>query len=119
MAAPLVPSVSHVGHHSRSQHRGSGLKNISGNSRLHLTEQEVLADIVVRALWLSFPAEASEDAIAEAASPYFRARDGSPINKRTVKYWLRGETLPSALHLSTLVMMQPHLFIGHWLGRGA
>ena len=58
----------------------------------------------------------SEDALADAAAPYFRNKRGEPISPRTVKYWLRGDTLPSALHLSTLVMMQPKLFLGFWLG---
>lgn len=79
-----------------------------------MTEADVLADIVARALWMSFPEEHCEDGIANAAAPYFRNKFGEPISPRTIKYWLRGETLPSAMHLSALVMMQPKLFMAHW-----
>ena len=74
--------------------------------------------MVVKALWKSFPEAHSEESIAEAAAPYFRNRRGDPISPRTIKYWLRGETLPSAVHLSTLVMMQPKMFMAFWLTGG-
>ena len=90
-------------------------KCLAGN----VSEQSALSDLVVRALWLSFPNEGSEDAIAVAATPYFRNKMGEPISQRTIRYWLRGETLPSALHLVALVRMQPRLFLAHWLGVGS
>lgn len=93
------------------------MKAFSENARSHLTEHEVLADLVIRALWKSFPECSSEEEITEAARPYFRNKYGDPISGRTIKYWLRGETLPSALHIAALVGMQPTLFLGHWLGR--
>lgn len=83
----------------------------------HPHDNGALSAVVIKALWASFPEEHSEDAVAEAATPYFRNKEGDPISKRTIKYWLRGDTLPSALHLSTLVMMQPKMFIGFWFGR--
>lgn len=92
------------------------MKNLAGSSGAHLTEADVLSDMVVKALWASFPEEHSEDGLSAAATPYFRNRKGEPISQRTIKYWLRKETLPSALHLSTLVMMQPKIFLGFWLG---
>lgn len=94
-------------------------KLLSESERLHKTQDEVLAEIVEKALWKSFPEEHSEEGIAVAAAPYFRNKHGEPISPRTIRYWLRRQTLPSALHLSTLVMMQPKLFLSYWLGAGS
>lgn len=112
-ASPPFPQPVHS---SRVTGTGFPGKKLSENSRGCETEADALAYLVSRALWLSFPEEHSEDALADAAAPYFRNKRGEPISPRTVKYWLRGDTLPSALHLSTLVMMQPKLFLGFWLG---
>jgi len=81
-----------------------------------ITENEMLSKLVIKALWQAFPQASSEEAIAEAASPYFRNKNGEHISPRTIRYWLRGETLPSAVHLSALVMMQPKVFLSAWLG---
>ncbi len=118
MTAPTQAFAS--GSRSPLHHNGgASVKSLSENDRAAI-ERRALADVVIRALWESFPEAASEDELAELARPYFRnARTGEPISERTIKYWLRGETLPSALHLSALVMMQPRLFLGHWLGRAA
>jgi hypothetical protein len=92
------------------------VKSLSNSA--HHTEHDVIADLVIRALWKSFPECHSESEIADAAAPYFRDKRGDPINPRTIRYWLRGETLPSALHLAALIKMQPGLFLSRWLGRG-
>lgn len=106
---------------SRGLSKGKPLKNISDNpafDEFRATDADALSTLVQKALWLSFPEEHSEEGVAEAAAPYFRTKKGDAISPRTVRYWLRGETLPSALHLSTLVVMQPKLFLGFWLGVG-
>ncbi len=119
MTAPSLPS-SATNHHSRLKfQRQSGKSPAENRAGAHMTEADALSDLVVRALWASFPGEHSNDGLSAAAAPYFRNRFGEPISPRTVKYWLEGQSLPSALHLSTLVMMQPKLFLSHWLGRGA
>ncbi len=83
----------------------------------HPHGKEALSEVIIRALWKSYPNLTSEDAIAEEAAKDFRNDDGSPVSKRTIKYWLRGQTLPSVLHFSTLVMMQPRMFMVFWFGR--
>jgi hypothetical protein len=103
-------------HHSREQTSARSRKRLSRNAGAHLTEHDVISDIVVNALWKSFPECHSENEIAEAAAPYFRDRYGNPISTRTVRNWLRGEVLPSALHLMTLAGMQPKLFLTLILG---
>jgi hypothetical protein len=95
-------------------------KNIYENARGDLTRDEALADLVIRALWKSFPGEASEEAIANAATLYFRnPKTGEPISAKTIKYWLRGDTLPQAIHFVTLAQMQPRMFLGQIFGRSA
>lgn len=103
-------------HHSQSHHRTGQLEKFCEKGA-HLTSADVLADLVVTALWKEFGEGAgnSEKSLADAASHYFRDRNGKPISSRTIQYWLRGQTLPSALHLSALVIMQPGVFLGHWL----
>ncbi|WP_158966223.1 hypothetical protein [Chachezhania sediminis] len=81
-------------------------------------EEQALKKLVVKALWTEFPGHQSEKGLADEACHYFRDKKGDPISPRTVRYWLREETLPSAVHLSALVIMQPMMFMGHWLGRG-
>ncbi|WP_428924979.1 hypothetical protein [Marinibacterium sp. SX1] len=81
------------------------------------SEEQPLKDLVIKALWAEFSGHDSEQGLAEEARLYFRDKKGEPISARTIRYWLRGDTLPSALHLSALITMQPGLFLGHLLGR--
>lgn len=114
--APASRPFSHLPHKhsSRSKIMRQSVKSLSNSA--HHTEHDVIADLVIRALWKSFPECHSESEVAEEAAPYFRDKRGEPINPRTVRYWLRGETLPSALHMMTLAGMQPKLFLTLILG---
>lgn len=103
-------------HSLQGQPAATGSKSLSKSKGAHLTDSDVLADVVVHALWASFPKEATEDGIANAACRHFLNRRGKPISPRTVTYWLRRETLPSAVHLSRLVLMQPKMFLTFWRG---
>lgn len=86
-------------------------------SKSNACDGYLLRDAVNRALWKSFPECSSEEEVSEAARAYFRnERTGEPISARTIRYWLQGDTLPGAVHLSTLVMMQPRLFMSFWFG---
>lgn len=103
------------GSSSYLQSRKSFEKSLAGKGA-RFTEHDVMADLVKRALKKSFPDETSEDAIAEAARDFFRNKRGEPVSARTIRYWLDGETLPSAIHLATLIQMQPKVFLSVWLG---
>jgi len=92
------------------------VKHLAPTAGAHMTERDALSDLVVSALWASFPECANEPEIADAARHYFRDKMGNPVSSRTIRYWLRGETQPSAIHLQTLFMMQPRLFMSAWLG---
>ena len=115
-SAPALRSL--ASNHTRysQEQRGASFRKKLSES---LSEQDVLNKLVIDALWKSFPEEYSEEGIAEAARPYFRNKNGEPISARTIRYWLSGATLPSALHLAALVRMQPKLFLTHWLGVAA
>jgi len=102
---------------SRGDHRTDGVER-SCQKCTGSPEERALKKLVVKALWTEFPGHQSEKGLAEEACHFFRDKKGDPISPRTVRYWLREETLPSAVHLSALVIMQPAMFLGHWLGRG-
>ena len=94
------------------------MKNFSENSNnLHLTQDEVLADMVTRALYASYPEfKHSREALADEARHDFRKKNGDPVDAKTIKYWLAGEHRPSALHLLTLFGMQPKIFMSYLTG---
>lgn len=98
------------------------MKSLSRNPGARMTEHEVLAEIVIQALERSFPefkdldGKEKKHELAKEASKYFYDNFGVPVTHRTIRYWLEGSSLPNAVHLSTLVMMQPKLFLGHWFG---
>ncbi len=118
-AAP-PSAVSTACQSSQGNPGGKSVKSLSKNTRIaHFMHHDAMSELVAKALWASFPDCASELEIAEQAAPYFRNKNGEPISERTIRYWLRGETLPSALHLSALMMMQPTLFLSNLFGRAA
>ena len=120
MTNPIHPSVIPVqSHHSHSQDRKKRLENSCTKSGkgAHLTEHDVLADMVVRALWAEFPAT-SEFGVADQARHYFRDKRGEPVSLRTIQNWLRKDNLPSAAHFAALMVMQPAIFLSQLLGRG-
>lgn len=82
----------------------------------HLTWHDVLAEMVVRALWAEFPG-ASENEVAEMACEYFIDKYGKPVSARTVRNWLRKENMPGGVHLTTLMLMQPTIFLNQMFGR--
>lgn len=94
------------------------MKSLAPGRGAHMTEHEALRSLVIEALWKSFPECANEPEIAECATEYFRDKHGNPISARTIRYWLRGDTLPHAIHMRTLFMMQPAMFMAAWLGVG-
>lgn len=75
------------------------------SQRHALTATEAQSRRVVAALWKAFPSATSEAALAEMAAPHFRKANGRPIAPRTIRYWLRGDTLPDHMHTMVLVQM--------------
>lgn len=73
--------------------------------RGHLTKEQVEKRRVQAALWRAFPEANSENELCLMAVGYFFDENGRPVSKRTVKYWLRGETLPNCIHYRTLIGM--------------
>lgn len=89
-------------------HHGAKHLEIScqkSHSRASLTDSEVQSRRVIEALWRAFPEATSDNDLADRASPYFRNKRGEPVEPRTIRYWLRGETLPGYLHTITLIGM--------------
>lgn len=68
-----------------------------------LTATEMQKRRVAEALWRAFPSATSEHQLAEMAAPHFRKANGRPIAPRTIRYWLRGDTLPDHMHTMVLV----------------
>ena len=101
---------------SRFQRARKPSEHPSQNKGAHLTRDDVLKELVAEALWRSFPEGRSETGIAQEAAPYFLKDDGQPVNERTIRFWLRKESLPGAWHFCTLVAMQPKIFLAHLFG---
>lgn len=78
-------------------------------NRIALTSEEWISGRVIAALWRAFPEATSEAELSEMASPYFRnlagPKVGQPIDPRTIRYWLKGDTLPRTQHFAVLAGM--------------
>ncbi|MDR7125520.1 hypothetical protein [Pseudotabrizicola sp. 4114] len=67
---------------------------------------------VIAALWAAFPEATSSHDLAERAAPYFRNRQGQPIDPKTVRLWLSGVSLPRGEHVFVLIGMVGAGFFG-------
>jgi hypothetical protein len=96
---------------------------VPGSGPVVLAEHDAKMDRVIAALWAAFPEAVSEHDLAERAAPYFRRRDGTAIDPKTVRLWLAGVSLPRAEFIFVLIGMVGAGFFGLPLkpaaGRGA
>lgn len=108
---------------SHDQHGGKALEQSfqkcavrklseSEASRGQLVEHDAKMARVIAALWAAFPEAVSENDLAERAAPYFRRRDGTAIDPKTVRLWLQGVSLPRAEFIFVLIGMVGAGFFG-------
>ena len=89
-----------------AEHRGGA------SARAALVAHDAKIAQVIAALWAAFPEAVSENDLAERAAPYFRRRDGSAIDPKTVRLWLQGVSLPRAEFIFVLIGMVGAGFFG-------
>lgn len=88
-------------------------RSFQKSQRHALSEQEAQSRLVAAALRKAFPNARSEADLAKRAAPHFRNTAGGHASERTVRYWLRGETLPDYMNTRRLMeMVGPAFFFG-------
>lgn len=70
-----------------------------------LTPEDEQKRRVSEALWRAFPEARSESHLAALAAPHFKRPNGRALAPRTVRYWLRGDSLPDYMNARTLTEM--------------
>lgn len=58
-----------------------------------MTAEEAERAWLVRVMWRAFPEATSETDLARRVADYL-TKGGKPVDRRTVRYWLRQETAP-------------------------
>ena len=69
-----------------------------------LTPEDEQKRRVQEALWTAFPEARSETDLARLAAAHFTS-NGRKVSRRTVRYWLRGETFPDFMHARALTRL--------------